>query len=199
MVVEKIDLKNLFDPICKEYCMRLANNVGWGDLNQRAAVMRRFKGWEAKGKQCVLLYCGDHDPGGLHISDFIRRNMEEIADPVGWYPDNLIIDRFGLNYNFIMEHGLSWIENLETSSGRRLDDPRHPDHKTPYVQNYLRDYGARKVEANALVVRERAAHDLCRGAINQYVDETAPEDYRLALGPKREELRQIIESILGSS
>jgi hypothetical protein len=197
MVVEKIDLKNLFNPVCKEYYMRLANNVGWGDLNQRAELMKRFQYWEEQSKRCVLLYCGDHDPGGLHISDFIRTNMEEISSPVGWRPDNLIIDRFGLNYDFIIEQGLSWIENLETSSGKRLNDPNHPDHKTPYVQTYLKRFGARKVEANALVIRPQAARDLCRAAINQYVPETAPADYRAALKPKRDELLQIVEAILG--
>lgn len=197
MVVEKIDLKNLFAPVCAEYCIPIANNVGRGDLNQRYAMMQRFAHWETRGKQCVLLYCGDHDPAGLNISRFLQSNLEELEDAAGWSPDGLIIDRFGLNYDFIMEHGLSWIDNLETGSKRRLDDPRHPSHNLPYVQNYLRKYGARKVEANALVIREQAAHDLCRTAINQYVDEAGPKEYRNDLEPKRRELRRIIDTILG--
>ena len=44
-----------------------------------------------------------------------------------------------------------WINNLETASGKRLDDPKHPDHKKPYVQDYIREFGVRKREANALV------------------------------------------------
>ena len=91
--------------------------------------MHRFEEMEDAGKQCVLLYCGDHDPGGLAISDFLQSNFEDLSDAVGWFPDNLIIDRFGLNYDFIEENNLTWIDNLETSSGGRLDDPRH--NKTP--------------------------------------------------------------------
>lgn len=198
VMVEKIDLRSLFGPICKEYCIPISNAVGWSDLNQRRRIMKRFAKWEAKGKQCVLLYCGDFDPAGLVISDFLRSNMKEIEDAVKWSPDNLIIKRFGLSYEFIIEQGLTWIDNLETSSGKYpLNDRRHADHKKPYVQNYLKRYGVRKVEANALVVRTQEGRELCRAAINQYVSEDAPEDYRRTMEPKGEELRQIIETALG--
>ena len=100
MTVEKIDLKSLFAPIC------------------------RFAHWERQGKRIVLLHCGDHDPGGLHISEFIRSNLEDVAKAAGWHPRNLEIDRFGLNYGFIQAQRLTWIDNLETGSGERLDDPQ---------------------------------------------------------------------------
>lgn len=197
MLVEKVDLLNLFAPVCKDYHLRIANAVGWSDINMRVAMMKRFARWEKRGKRCALLFCGDHDPGGLCISDFLRSNFEELEDAAGWSPDNLIIERFGLNYDFIIENGLTWIDNLETSSGDRLDNPKHADHKKPYVQEYLKLYGARKVEANSLVVRSVEGRDLCRAAINQYIPESAPDDYKAALAPKRDELRQIIERILG--
>ena len=123
-------------------------------------MMERFAEWEADGKQCVLLYCGDHDPGGLHISDFLRANLQDLEKSVGWSPRNLIIDRFGLDFDFTEANGLTWIDNLETSSGRSLADPKHPDHKKPYVQSYLKRFGERKVEANALVARPEAGHEL---------------------------------------
>ena len=159
-LVEKIDLKNLFAPIFKEFYIPFANARGWSDLNSRAALMRRFMKAEEHDKQCVLLYCGDHDPGGLAISDFLKPNFCELKNAVGWLPVDLEIDRFGLNYDFIRAHNLTWIDNLETSSGRRLDDPRHPDHRKPYVRRYLSEFGARKVEANALVVRSEAGPSL---------------------------------------
>ena len=153
MLVEKIDLRSLFSRICDSYHVPLANSGGWADINGRAAMMRRFAEWEARGKRCVLLYCGDHDPGGLNISGFLRSNLADLSGAVGWSPDNLIIDRFGLNFDFIEAQGLTWIDNLETGAGGRLDDPRHPDHDKAYVQDYLRRFGVRKVEANALVAR----------------------------------------------
>jgi hypothetical protein len=74
-----------------------------------------------------------------------------------------------LNADFIEANGLSWIDNLETSSGGRLDDPRHTDHRKPYVQTYIREFGVRKCEANPLVVTPEAGRQLCRDAILQYV------------------------------
>jgi hypothetical protein len=118
MATEKIDLKSLFSRECRQYHLPITNISGWNDINSRAAMMRRFAYWEDRGKQCVLLYCGDHDPGGLRISEFIRSNFNDLTGAVGWSPDNLIIERFGLDYNFIRAQGLTWIDNLETSSGK---------------------------------------------------------------------------------
>jgi hypothetical protein len=88
ILTEKVDLKSLFSRICRQYHIPITNSSGWNDINSRAALMKRFVHWEAKGKECVLLYCGDHDPGGLHISEFLRSNFEDLADAVGWSPEH---------------------------------------------------------------------------------------------------------------
>ena len=196
MVVEKIDVKNLFLPVCEEFYIPIANAKGWSDINLRADMMRRFAEWEACGKQGVLLYCGDHDPGGLQISSFLGKNMDDLAGAVGWRPANLIIDRFGLNYDFIQQQRLTWIDNLETASGGKLDDPKHKDHNKAYVQDYIKRFGVRKVEANALVVRPAPARQFCREAILKYIDPDAPGRYRENLEPAREEMRTALDQLL---
>ena len=45
--------------------------------------MRRFKRHEAEGRQCVLLLCGDHDPGGLNITDTMRKNLADLSNARG--------------------------------------------------------------------------------------------------------------------
>jgi hypothetical protein len=197
MAVEKSNLKSLFSKVCAEFCMPIANVGGWGDLNVRAGFMQRFKEKDAEGKKCVLLYCGDFDPGGLHISEFLRSNFEDMSRAVRWSPDDLEIDRFGLDYDFIEQHGLTWIENLATAKGEYpLDDKRHPDHFKPYVQNYLREYGVRKVESDALLKRPEAGRELCRQAILRYVPGKAPRCYRKKLKPVRAELRRELDRLL---
>jgi hypothetical protein len=206
MATEKVDLRSLFAPVCGHFYMPIFNASGWSDINSRAALMQRFKKWEARGKKCVLLYCGDFDPGGLHISNFLRSNLADLSGAVGWSPDNLIIDRFGLDYDFIEAQGLTWIDNLETSKGKvPLDSPSHPDHLKPYVQDYLHAYcerdasgrwHGRKVEANALVVRPDAGRALCREAILRYVSEDAVADYEAKVEEARETLRREIASRL---
>ena len=199
VAVEKLDLKSLFGPICAEHHVPIANKGGWSDINSRCDIMLRFKAMEAKGKACALLYCGDFDPGGLNISDFIPKNFDDLAGAVGWSPRNLVVERFGLNYDFIEEQGLTWIENLKTGSKTLqypLDDPRHPDHNKPYVQEYLRKYGARKVEANALVTRPEAGRKLCRDALARFIDLEALDAYEAEIAERREELRRKIRAIL---
>jgi hypothetical protein len=196
MTVEKIDLKNLFASVCRPFHLPLTNVSGWVDLNARAAMMRRFAHWERRGKRCILLHCGDHDPGGLHISEFLCSNLADLAKAVGWSPDELHIDRFGLNYNFIQRHRLTWIENLITGSGGDLADECHPDHEKPYVQSYLKEFGARKVEANALVVRPEAGRKLCRDAILKHVPADAVEHYEHRLATEQRKAKRAIKRLL---
>jgi hypothetical protein len=193
MVVEKIDLKELFKPICKPFCVRVANARGWSDLHLRADMMREFKVWESRGKVPVLLYCGDFDPAGVLISDVLLNNLREMENAVGWAPDNLVIDRFGLNLDFIEANGLSWINNLMTSSGKDLADPRHRDHDKRHVQTWLADIGARKVEANALVTRPDAGRQLCYEAITKYVHPDAPDQYVAEMEVGQGEARAVFD------
>jgi len=199
MLVEKVDLRNLFAPVCERYHIPIANTGGNADLNQRYEMMRRFAEHERAGRECVLLYCGDFDPAGLRISDGLRSNLADLAGAAGWEPDNLIVDRFGLNHDFIVANRLTWIDNLQTGNDKLppLDNPRHPDHGKPYVKEYLAAYGARKVEANALVVAPEAGRKLAEDAILRWlVDAASPERYKEALEPWRAGLVDVVEDNL---
>ena len=197
MLVEKVDLKSLFSPVCAEFYVPIANAGGWPDIGVRAEIMGRFSYWEQRGKRPVLLYCGDHDPGGLAIGESYHKLFADLGRAVGWWPDNLIIERFGLNFDFIERHRLSWINNLATSHGKfPLNDPRHADHGKPYVQTYLEKFGARKVEANALVVRPEAGRDVCRSAILQDVSTRAARAYERDLQKVRESVRLEISRLM---
>ena len=191
LIVEKIDLKTLFQPICEEFHIPIATSKGWSSMLQRAEYARRFAEAEDKGLGCVLLYCGDHDPDGTRISDFLRKNLEDLQDIVwadgasGYDPTDLKIERFGLNYDFIDRYRLTWIDNLITGSKRDLASPGHPNHFLPYVQDYLATYGARKCEANALVVRPVEARQLVTLAIEDFLG----PDARRRFEAKRQAIR----------
>jgi hypothetical protein len=189
MMVEKIDLRELFAPICREFHIALTNSRGWPDINSRAAMMRRFAKMEHAGKQCVLLYCGDHDPAGLAISTSLRAMLADLTQAVGWSPTDLIIDRFGLNADFIVANNLTWIDGLETGSGENLADKDHGHHLKSYVQSYLQQFGARKVEANALVARPGAGRDLCRRAVAKYISEDARKNYEITVEVAQQEIK----------
>jgi hypothetical protein len=196
--VEKLDLRNLFEPVCREFLVPITNFKGWSDLNSRAGMMRRFAAHEAAGRLCILLLCCDHDPGGLAISGTMRKNLADLSGALGWTPENLVITRFGLNADFIERHSLTWIDNLETSSGAQLDDPEHADHDKNYVQDYIRRFGVRKCEANALVVVPDIGRALCRAAILAHIPATAASRYQRKLDAERRKLKAAIARLMGA-
>lgn len=162
---EKRDLIRLFEPELPQAIKRFAGK-GWADINSRVEVVRWCQWAERHNLLPVILYCGDHDPAGLQISESICDNLQEIAAVMGWTKGlasmkrNGRIVRFGLSADFIDAAGLLWIDGLETSSGEDLANPRHKQHDRPYVQNYLAQYGGRKCEANALIANPKAARNL---------------------------------------
>lgn len=199
VVVEKIDLKSLFEPVCRQYHIPIANAKGWQSVLQRAEYAKRFKDAEAQGLKCVLLYCGDHDPDGERISDTLRKNLEDVKDVVwsngeqGYDPADLIIERFGLNYNFIQSNRLTWIDNLITGSGKNLNDPKHPNFHLPYLKEYKKKYGIRKCEANAIVVIPTEARELMRETIVKYLGVDALSRFNLKTRMVREEYNGILD------
>jgi hypothetical protein len=210
--VEKVDLKGLFAPVCEPFRIPITNLKGWADLNSRVAMIRRFAAHAAEGRQGVLLYCGDFDPKGLEMSRHMRANLAEMVRAAGvegvWSPDQLIIDRFGLNYGYIEEHGLTWIDGLVTGSDKDLANPDHGHHRHNYVQDYLRRYCTdpvtglvtpRKCEANALLKDIKAGRELCRQAILKYLPADAPQGYQEFLEPLREKVRLEVARLLAAS
>lgn len=184
ILVEKIDLKTLFSPICAKFKIPIANAKGWSSILQRAEYARRFKEAEEAGLKCVLLYFGDFDPDGLRISDTIRKNLYDLQDiswkdgKVGYDPNTLIIERAGLNYDFIIKNKYSWIDNLITGSGMDLASPSHKNNKLPYVKTYLKEVGERKCEANAIVTTPTAAEKLIIDEIEKWLGGDALERFQ---------------------
>lgn len=175
ILVEKVDLKQLFMPVCAQFHIPLANAKGWQSILQRAEYARRFQNAERQDLKCVLLYAGDFDADGFLISNVMRKNLEQLKNVVwadgveGYDPKNLIIERIALNYDFIQQQNYTWIDNLITGSGKNLADPKHINYKLPYVQDYLRQYGARKCESNVMVTTPAVARQLLENAIEKYL------------------------------
>lgn len=206
VVVEKIDLKTLFEPVCHRFHIPIANSKGWSSVLQRAEYARRFKQAEDMGLKCVLLYCGDHDPDGLRISDTLRKNLSDLSGVVwgdgtlGYNPENLIVDRFGLNLEFIERNKLTWIDNLITGSGKDLNDPKHPNYDLPYLKDYKKAIGVRKCEANAIVVIPDVAREMMQEVILSYLGQDAPERFRAKVKVIRDAYNEFVErSGLGDS
>lgn len=201
VLVEKTDLKTLFEPVCREYNIPIANSKGWSSILQRAEYAKRFQEAEANGLTCVLLYGGDFDPDGVRISDTLRANLDQLKDirwkdgTLGYDPQGLIVERFCLEYDFIQQQGYTWIDNLITGTKKNLASPKHFNFTMPYVQDYLNNYGARKCEANVLVTTPDVARNLMRETIENYLGEDALGRFQ----SKRDWVRETYEKELERS
>jgi len=183
MCVEKGDILNLFKPICDEYHVPIVNSKGWAPILLRAHIATLSKRAEDNGLTPVLLLFYDHDPAGLKITDRFRKNLRDCERGTGWSPDALIIDRFGLNKDDIDRYNLTWIENIRTSSGRESRD-----------YGYIRKYGRRKCESNALFKDDetlRAGEEIIMKAIEKYYGDDAKERFK----EKEEESKQKLKRV----
>ena len=190
MAVEKIDIYNLFEPICREYNIPIVNSRGWYTLKPRNTIAELCKKAEARGLKPVLLLFYDHDITGLLISNKFRKGLRDMIGLTNWDPSELIIDRFGLNYEDIEKHGLTWIPNLKSSKGK------DPDFRRKYVLEYISMFGVRKCEANALTRNDetlRIGQQICRDAIEKYYGQEALERFKR----KREEAKLELSEIYG--
>ena len=170
LFVEKLDLVGMLQGVTQTYKIPVTCSRGWSDLHSRAALLRRCAKYEMP---TVILMFGDHDPGGLSITESFKANLDELllASGLKTMPD-LRFERVGLNSSDIDELGLLWIDGLETSSGKDLASPSHPDFKSKPVQDYLALYGARKCEANALLRCPKEAELILLKAIQAHISDS---------------------------
>lgn len=171
MIVEKKDLVQIFRSTADRYNIRITNGKGDTDIHTRLAMLKRFRDHAEEGRRSVLLAIGDHDPKGLNIVSGLQRTVMSCANLKGldWdYPEFEVVN-IGLTEEQIIRLDLMKIGNLETGGGKDLSDPSHPDHFKPYVQDYIRQFGVWKCEANALVGKPSAARALLEDAINEFI------------------------------
>jgi len=209
LVVEKIDLVGLFSPVCEVFGITITNMQGWSDPLTRATQMLRFASHDSAGRVPIVLYITDHDPDGLRIAEFLSEHYDRLfkvrwmdGRKIDWTPGLVRVERIGLDYDMIEDLGLTWIDGLTTGrknadgSKRDLSDPKHQNYNQPYVQDYLKKYGARKVEANALVARIDEARQWLRELLPRYVNVNALNRYRKELEKQRKDFLDRVELTL---
>lgn len=194
LLVEKVDLKSLFRNICVQNKISMANMKGAGSIEQKGSMALKFEEMEEKGKTPVLLACGDFDPPGLEITELLRDQFRDYSVFSGWNPENLIVERIGLNYDFIEKNGLSWIDGLMTASGKDMANPKHFCYirNMYHVREYIEKYGARKCEANSVVVVPELGRRMLIDAIARFLGEDAYEKHQEVIEERKEEIRELI-------
>ena len=188
MCVEKIDLRNLFRPICKQFNIPIMNMGGWYTIQPRESIIKLCKEVEKKGLIPVLLLFYDHDIAGLKMSEIFRKGLNDLHGATKWDSSNLIIDRFGLNKEDVDKYNLMWIDNLKSGSGR------DPDYRRKDVQEYIRKFGERKCESNTLLRNEetlRIGQNLCIQAIWKYYGKNVIDRFKELKEESKSRLKEV--------
>lgn len=184
LLVEKLDLKNLFMPICKEYHIPVANGKGWSDINQRYDLIKRCMWAESRGLTPIILYAGDFDPYGKHISDTLIENIHQLDGLLDINGNRINISmhrnqikRFCLNKDFIDRHNLTWIDNLLSGSGKDMSKPNKNGKIKRFIQEWIDTVGKRKCEAEAAMKVPKEARQLFEQNIQGYLGRNAKERF----------------------
>jgi hypothetical protein len=88
-------------------------------------------------------------------------------------------------------------DGLVTTSGKNLADPEHYHNGHHDVQDYIARFGAKKVEAEALVVRPDEGRQLFRDAILKYVDVDGIDEFERIRDEMRAEMREHLDRLMG--
>lgn len=200
-MVEKIDVRNLFTPICEKYHIPINNAKGWSDMLSRKDLILRFKEAEEIGLKPILLYYADFDPAGLKIAETLKKNIKDLEKATKWNPTNLIVDKFGLTIDFIENNDILWIDNLITGGKRNLGNlyKQYKDGKKvklyDYEIAYIEKYGIRKCEANAILPIRKIAIEQCEKTIQKYLGVNPFEVYNKKVKKNRNEVTKLMRSI----
>jgi hypothetical protein len=80
--VEKDALSGVLAPLSSEYHVTLMVNRGYSSQSAMYDAYQRFRRQEMRGKQCRLLYLGDHDPSGEDMVRDIDSRLRMFGVPV---------------------------------------------------------------------------------------------------------------------
>jgi hypothetical protein len=190
MVVEKGEILNVFGSVCRDYFVPHVSSKGWSNLEIRANIAEQCLWAVANGLIPVLLLFYDLDLKGIEQAETFRKNLKDMERATGWNPDTMIIERFGLNKDQVEKFGLSWVDNLKTSSGK---DPKPSKKLSAYIQSI----GYHKCEMESLFKNDetlRAAEQICREAIEKYYGPDAKERFQKKELESKGKLKNVYES-----
>lgn len=164
--VEKDALSNIFYKVTSKYHIRLMVNRGYSSISAMHEAYKRIQYQMDQGKDCTILYFGDHDPSGLDMVRDIRERLEEFGA-------ELLTDQIALNMDQV----------------RKYNPPTNPAKiKDPRAKWYIKEYGNKSWELDAL--RPDVLEELIKSAIESIID---VDLYKKAYNEEREEAGRLLK------
>jgi hypothetical protein len=150
--VEKDALSGVLKRITSKYHIKLLVNRGYGSVTAIHDAYNRFRSQYFKGKNCKILYLGDHDPSGMDMIRDIDERINEMLEAQEIY-NALSVEPIALTMNQIREHN-------PPPNPAKITDPRAKD--------YIKKYGQVSWEVDAL--NPRTLNQLLTENIEKNID-----------------------------
>jgi hypothetical protein len=143
---EKDAIAGILKPITDKYHITLVVNRGYSSATAMYDAAERLKDAESDGKECIILYLGDHDPSGLDMD-------RDIQDRLGEFGASFIYQRIGLTWEQIKKY-------KPPPNPAKISDPR--------AAEYIKKYGESSWEVDSLP--PNVLNKLVEAAILAYLD-----------------------------
>lgn len=166
--VEKMALSSVLGPIAEQFGIGFSMNRGYSSQTAFYDASKRFIEARENGKECVCLYCGDHDPSGEDM-------MRDFADRMRMFGADVEIRKVALT-----------IEQV-----RHYKCPPNPAKQAdPRAKAYIEKFGRHSWEIDAL--EPKALRRIVSKAVAECIDKKRLE----RLISRQERDRKTIERAL---
>lgn len=150
--IEKDALTGVIERICTELDVPYFSCRGYTSQSELWRAAQRQLGYEAEGKDGIIIHLGDHDPSGIDMT-------RDIKDRMWTFGANVIVDRIALNWDQI----------------ELYDPPPNPTKLTDSrAGGYIRRFGNESWELDAL--EPSVMTELVNNAVLPYRDEDIHEE-----------------------
>lgn len=168
--VEKEALGNVVARACDPLLVPYMSCKGYLSASEAWRAGMRFKKQLNKGKECVLIHLGDHDPSGI---DMTRDNQDRL-DLFTRSMRGVEVNRIALNMDQVDIY----------------DPPPNPAKITDSrAKEYIKKYGGTSWELDAL--EPRVLEELITRTVKQHIDFDVWDE----VGDEESEQRQILENV----
>lgn len=168
VMVEKQALEGVLVPVCNECDVNFSANKGYSSSSAMYEAGKRFAQANDDGKECYMIYLGDHDPSGIDMTRDIDDRLKMFARC------HVQVLRLALNIDQITQYN-------PPENPAKLSDSR--------AQGYIERFGTSSWELDALAPDVLA--NLVRTAIVNLRDDTLWDE---AVARERE-MRDALEAM----
>lgn len=161
IMVEKDALSGVLEPVARELDIPITANKGYSSSSTMYEIGQYLEYLHVvKGKKICIIYLGDHDPSGIHMTEDVETRLTLYGSlTAAYYDDEFVVRRVALN----MDQVELW------------NPPPNPAKETDTrFAAYEREYGDTSWELDA--VEPATLGDLVRDIVSEYRDEDLWQD-----------------------